>query len=191
MEELIEHFDLTRVSKSGGVFDVDKLNWMNNHYIKETDDDRLTQLALPYLVGSGIIEETEYLQKMDWIKSIVSLVKEKLDYMMQITPYVQEFLKDVVEIDPEADETLQMEHVKALLETFRERILAMDTFEGADIKQVIKSLQKDLGIKGKNLYMPLRIGVTGQMHGSDLIETIRILGKDKVAMRLSGVIEKL
>lgn len=191
MEELIEHFDLARVSKSGGVFDVDKLNWMNNHYIREADDARLTQLALPYLIGSGIIEETEVAGQLEWIQQIVSLVKEKLDYMMQITPYVMEFLKETVEIEAGAEEVMAMDHVKVLLETFGERLVALETLDNDSIKAVIKSLQKDLGVKGKQLFMPLRIGVTGQMHGSDLVETLKILGKNKVKKRLESVIEKL
>ena len=191
MEELIEHFDLSRVSKSGGVFDVNKLNWMNNHYLKEADDDRLTELAIPYLLGSGIIEETDYKDQYEWIKRIVVLVKEKLDYMMQITPYVQEFLMDYVTIEEDAESILESDHVKNLLMEFKKRILEAENLEKATIKAVIKSIQKDLGIKGKDLFMPIRVGVTGQVHGSDLVETISICGKERLEKRLDSVIEKL
>ncbi len=191
MNELIEKFDLSRVSKSGGVFDVNKLKWMNNHYIREADDDRLAHLALPYLLGSGIIEETEVDENFEWIKQIVSLVKEKLDYMMQITPYVQSFQQETVEIEEDALEIVHMDHVKGLLEAFKERILELEELENVAIKAVIKSLQKDLGVKGKNLFMPIRIGVTGEIHGSDLVETIKILGKERIEKRLDSVIEKL
>ena len=192
MEELIEHFSIERVSKSGGVFDVDKLNWMNNHYIKEADDDRLTELAMRYLIDSGIIKESETTEKYEWIKSIISLVKEKLDYMMQITPYIEEFLtEEVVVADDEAKEIIKMEHVKGLLVEFAIRLNNLELFEAAEIKKVIKSLQKDLGIKGKNLFMPIRVGVTGEVHGSDLVKTIEILGKNKTLKRLNSIIEKL
>ncbi len=192
MEELIEHFSIERVSKSGGVFDVDKLNWMNNHYIKEADDDRLTNLAMGYLLGSGIIDDEEITEKYEWIKSIVSLVKEKLDYMMQITPYVQEFLTEEVVVEEEdAKEIIKMDHVKDLLTEFKSRLNGLELFEAAEVKKVIKSLQKDLGIKGKDLFMPIRVGVTGTVHGSDLVRTIEILGKDKAIKRLDSIIEKL
>ena len=192
MEELIEHFSIERVSKSGGVFDVDKLNWMSNHYIKEADDDRLTELAMRYLLGSGIIDDEEITEKYEWIKSIVSLVKEKLDYMMQITPYVQEFLtEEVVVEEEEAKEIIKMDHVKNLLTEFKARLNDLELFEAAEVKKVIKSLQKDLGIKGKDLFMPIRVGVTGTVHGSDLVKTIEILGKDKSVKRLNSIIDKL
>ncbi|MEA3423451.1 MAG: glutamate--tRNA ligase [Bacillota bacterium] len=192
MEELIEHFSIERVSKSGGVFDVDKLNWMNNHYIKEADDDRLTELAMRYLLGSGIIDDEEITEEYEWIKSIVSLVKEKLDYMMQITPYVQEFLlEEIVVEEDEAKEIIKMDHVKDLLTEFKARLNDLELFEAAEVKKVIKSLQKDLGIKGKNLFMPIRVGVTGTVHGSDLVRTIEILGKEKTLKRLNSIIDKL
>ncbi|MBN2259318.1 MAG: glutamate--tRNA ligase [Clostridiales bacterium] len=192
MSELIEHFHLERVSKSGGVFDVQKLNWMNNHYIKEADDDRLTQLAMKYVIGSGIINDEDEKNKYDWVKSIVVLVKEKLDYMMQITQYVQEFINDEIEVlEDEAKEMIAMEHVKVLLTEFDARLKDLEKFDAESIKQVIKSLQKDLGIKGKNLFMPIRVGVTGTVHGSDLVETIKILGKEKTSKRLNSIIIKL
>ena len=59
MEELENAFSVERVSKSGGVFDTEKLNWVNQHYIKDADDNYLTDVAIPFLIEEGFITEDE------------------------------------------------------------------------------------------------------------------------------------
>ena len=85
MEELENSFSVERVSKSGGVFDTEKLNWVNQHYIKDADDAYLTDLALPFLVEAGFITEEEATTKYDFLKGMISVLKEKLQYVKEIT----------------------------------------------------------------------------------------------------------
>ena len=59
-------------------------------------------------------------------------------------------------------------------------ISELEVFEAAEIKACIKAVQKETGVKGKNLFMPIRVAVSGQMHGPELAETIMLLGKEKV-----------
>ncbi|MCH4890459.1 glutamate--tRNA ligase [Acidaminobacter sp. JC074] len=190
LEEMTKQFSFERVSKSGGVFDVQKLNWMNNQYIKNADDDRLTDLAMPYLVESGIINEDGLEGHFDWVKKIVSLVKEKLEYMAQITDYVPLFIGDVVEItDDSAMEMIKLDHVPTLIDALVGKFESAEAFDAPSVKKLFKEVQKETGIKGKNLFMCTRIAVTGQEHGSDLMETIAILGKDNVVKRMTSVKE--
>jgi len=191
LEEMTKQFSFERVSKSGGVFDIQKLNWMNNQYIKNTDDDRLTNLAMPYLVKAGVINEDGIEGHFDWVKRIVALVKEKLEYMAQITDYVPLFIGDTVEINEDsAMEMIKLDHVPTLIDALVEKFESAETFEAPDVKVLFKAVQKETGIKGKNLFMCTRIAVTGQEHGSDLMETIAILGKDNVIKRMQSVKEK-
>ncbi len=81
MEELEQAFSIERVSKSGGVFDTEKLNWVNQHYMKDADDDVLTKLAIPFIVEAGYVTAEEAEEKYNFLKSIVSLLKEKLQYV--------------------------------------------------------------------------------------------------------------
>ena len=150
MEELEQAFSIERVSKSGGVFDTEKLNWVNQHYMKDGDDDVLTKLAIPFIVEAGYVTAEEAEEKYDFLKSIVSLLKEKLHY--------------VKEVDVLTEETVQA---------------------------ILKSIQKEYKIKGKNLYMGTRIPLTGQMHGGDLAKTMVILGKDVCLKRLAYAKENL
>ena len=67
---------IDRVSKSGGVFDTEKLNWVNQHYVKDADDSYLTDLAIPFLVEAGFITEEEAETKYEFIKGMVSVLKK-------------------------------------------------------------------------------------------------------------------
>ena len=87
MDELIEKFSFERVSKSSGVFDLDKLNWMNNQYIRNCDLDRLTHLCKPYFVESGFVEPDQFEAKFDWLKRIVEILRERLDKLEDIGSY--------------------------------------------------------------------------------------------------------
>ena len=75
-----------------------------------------------------------------------------------------------------------------MLHAFKEQLEALDVFDVPSIKAAIKAVQKETGVKGKNLFMPIRIAVSGQMHGPELPNTIEVLGKDKVLSRLKKLV---
>jgi len=83
---------------------------------------------------------------------------------------------------------LQGETVPTVLHAFKEQLEALDVFDVPSIKAAIKAVQKETGVKGKNLFMPIRIAVSGQMHGPELGETIELLGKEKALDHLNKVL---
>lgn len=185
MEELESKFSLDRVSKAGGVFDINKLNWMNAYYIKETCLNRITDLAIPYLIEAGYITKEQSIEKYEWIKDMVSLVRESISYMQEITKKVELFFKTDIQLDDEeAKEIIAMEHVPRLLEIFIEKISAVEEVDEAFAKKTFKEIQKETGIKGPNLFKPIRVAVTGKSHGPDLPLTIKVLGRQKIISRI-------
>ncbi len=188
MDEMIDKFSLERVSKSGGVFDVDKLNWVNSHYIKNADLDRLTKLSIPYLIDSGLVTERDAEERFEWIKKIVSTSQERILYMAQISDYAKQFFGEEVELeDNEVKETLNMEHVPELLNIFKEKVKNAEDIDQVFGKKVFKEIQKEAGIKGKNLFMPIRAALTGQLHGPDIDLTIAILGRENIINRVEYI----
>jgi len=188
LEEMTQQFSFERVSKSGGVFDIQKLNWMNNQYIKKTDSKRLTNLAMPHLLEAGIITPEGVQGHFEWVERIVELVKEKLDYMAQITDYIPMFMDHEMKIEGEsALEMIKLDHVPSLIEALTEAFQGAEEFDAPSVKALFKGVQKATGIKGKNLFMCSRLAITGQEHGPDLMETISILGKDTVIKRMAEV----
>ncbi|MCT4632081.1 MAG: glutamate--tRNA ligase [Firmicutes bacterium] len=188
IEEIISKFSLERVSKSGGVFDVEKLNWINSHYLKEADLDRLTELASRYFVEGGYVSEDEIKDKWDWMKSIISATREKLDYLKQVVDYIPLFLGETVDMEDEnAKEMVELDHVPDMLEVFKGKILESEELTKDSTKKILKAVQKETGHKGKNLFMPVRVAVSGQCHGPDLNEMLVILGKDLISKRIDFV----
>ncbi len=192
MEELIEKFTLERVSKSGGVFDVNKLNWVNAHYIKASSVERITDLAIPHLVEAGYLTEAEAKEKYQWLKDMVEVLKGSLSYVGEITDKVGIFFKtEIAPEDEEAAELLKEEHIATLLDAFIEKVRAAELIDADFGGKVFKEIQKETGIKGPKLFKPIRVAVTGAAHGPDLPLVMKVLGKENLLSRIQYVKENL
>jgi nondiscriminating glutamyl-tRNA synthetase len=185
MEYLIKNFSLDRVSKNPAIFDIDKLNYINSQHIKLKSLDELTQMCIPYFVEAGYIKEDEAQSKFEWLKKIVKSVYEGLDYLSQIKDRVDIFFNNEVKIEEdEAKEVLKWEHVKDLINVFENKITQLNDLSPEAIKLLFKEIQKETGYKGKNLFMPIRVVLTGKTHGPELVEIIEIVGKENILKRL-------
>lgn len=190
MDELIKKFSLERVSKSGGVFDVNKLNWVNSHYIKEKSIEELAELCLPYLIEAGYLTADEVEVKMDWVTRIVRMAQERISYLAQIVEFTKLFIGETVELEnEEVAEMLKGETVKEVLGAFKGQIGSVDVVDGDFAKAVFKAVQKETGIKGKNLFMPVRAALSGELHGPDMADVLVVLGKETIINRIDFVLK--
>jgi len=185
MEYLIKNFSLDRVSKNPAIFDIDKLNYINSQHIKLKSLDELTQMCIPYLIEAGYVTQKDAEEKFEWLKKIVKSVYEGLDYLSQIKDRVDIFFNNEVKIEEdEAKEVLKWEHVKHLISVFEDKIKNVENLNSDSIKMLFKEIQKETGYKGKNLFMPIRVVLTGKTHGPELVEIIEIVGKENILKRL-------
>lgn len=183
-EGLIKEFSETRLSKSPSMFDKDKLIWVNNRYMKERSLEEVVALCKPYLQKAyDLSNKTE-----QWITSLVAVYHDQLSYGAEIVGLVSLFFQEELTLDEEAKEFMKDESIPNTLKVFKAKIEALDTLTKEDVQAAIKATQKEAGVKGKMLYMPLRIATTGIMHGPDLASSIVLIGKDKVIKRLSSAI---
>ncbi|MEK4873260.1 glutamate--tRNA ligase [Bacillus sp. FSL W8-0102] len=187
-EEFIEIFDPARLSKSPAVFDKQKLMWMNNQYMKQLELDKVVELSLPHLIKAGRVSENLSPDEEQWIRKLIALYQEQMSYGAEIVELSELFFKDKIEYNEDAKAILSEEQVPEVLESFLNKIRELDVFEAAEIKKTIKAVQKETGHKGKKLFMPIRVAVTGQMHGPELPNTIELLGKDKVVERIENLL---
>ncbi|SFM33328.1 nondiscriminating glutamyl-tRNA synthetase [Paenibacillus sp. 1_12] len=188
-EEIIAQFDLSRVSKSPAVFDMDKLNWMNNHYMKKTELSRVVELSLPHLQTAGLIPQTLSTEQEDWIKKLVGLNQDRMQYAGEIVQLSQIFFQeDVSYEDEEAKTILAEEYAPIVIRGFLDEVERAEAFEAELIPGMLKAVQKATGYKGKPLFMSIRVALTGQTHGPDLNMTVFLLGKNKVAARLNKLL---
>jgi len=188
MEELIQAFDLSRINKSGAVFDRSKLNWMNAQYIKELPIEILVKNLIPFIIDAGYINVEDIENRKDWLEKIGELLRERIEYFAQAKEELALIFKnDFVVTDEEALEFLKAESTKRLYQVLVEKIEATDVLDAARGKAILKEIQKQEKIKGKMLYMPSRIMITGEMHGPDLTLIMDVLGKDEILARLMSM----
>ena len=186
MKELIEAFDMTRVNKSGAVFDVEKLNWMNQIYLREMDPQELLTLAKPYLLKSKHITEEDFDKNTEQMRLIVETFVEKTETLADFKREVDHLFDYNNELNEEMLAMLREESCEVLAQQAAAKIEKLEEFSPESLKKVFKEIQKEHGIKGKKLFMPARIIITKQMHGSDLMKSMTILGKEEVVRRFEN-----
>lgn len=185
MEELCRQFSLDRVAKNPAVFDIDKLKWMNGHYIRNSSTERITEMAVPYLLKAGYIKERDAEERFSWLNDIVDAVKESLTVVSEVAEKTRLFFEDFVSPeDDEAREVLKQDHIPHLIEVFREKVKQAPEVDEGFLNRVFKEIQKQTGIKGRKLFMPVRVLLTGQTHGPELGRILMILGKNSILKRL-------
>lgn len=188
-EEFIDIFDVNRLSTSPAAFDQKKLEWINNTYVKNTDLERIVQLSLPHLQEAGYVSGDPGQDEMRWVDRLVSLYHDEMSYGAEIVELSSLFFRDHIELDQQAKEEISNPDALKVIQVMEDKLsnLPEANFVVEHIKPLTKEVQKETGIKGRGLFMPIRIAVSGQMHGPDLPSVIEVLGKDQVLKNIQQV----
>ena len=188
-EEFVKIFDEKRLSKSPAFFDNNKLTWINNQYIKAQPLERIVNLALPFFVKEGVATQEEVDNNRAWFEKLISLYQPQMSYGAEIVELTKQFFVEEIKFDEEELEILKQDTTVAVFEDFLEKLEVAGDFTSESIKTLIKTIQKDTGVKGKNLFMPIRIASTGSMHGPELNTSLELLGCDRVVARVKAALE--
>lgn len=180
LDEMVKQFSFDRVSKSGGVFDVDKLDWVNAQYIRKMEVSELAKLVKPYLVKAGFIKEDICEKRLELI---TKTFQESISRLPEIVEQSR-FLFEDVAVEPDALKMRNVEHIEILKEKMKEELSQIEEMDEETAKGFMKKVQKASGFKGKDLYMPVRALLTGQVHGPELSNILEILGKGEILRRL-------
>ncbi|MDX2469440.1 MAG: glutamate--tRNA ligase [SAR324 cluster bacterium] len=174
MEELIAEFSTERIGKAGSVFDQQKLLWMNQKYIQKLPLEELMALLQPHLPEAAKSLEPKTLEQM------VSLVQEGLNLLSEIEKPLELFLNQSPELTEDSlKEIIQGAEPQTVFKAFLEVSEAVETFTAESFFPIMKAVQKKTGIKGKSLWIPMRIAITLTEHGPELANVVEIFGKEK------------
>lgn len=188
LEEMVNEFSFDRVASAGGIFDRKKLDWVNSHYMKRLDISEFYELSKPFIVDSGLVEESFFDGHEEWTKVLLSTIQDSVDNFAQVPEQIKFAFEDYPEVLGEAElKILKGEKVPQLLEAIERKVENLNTITLEDTKTFMKEIQKETGIKGKNLFMPTRIAITGVQHGPELGNILYLLGKEKILERLKIV----
>jgi len=180
--DFIEEFDFSRISLGGPVFDLQKMLWLNGRYLREKMND---QDWVRYLTTT--LFDSEYL------KSIVPLVKERVEKSEDFISYADFFFTASLNIEPSMcllPERSALES-QEILEKLAERIDEQLEFQSDQMHQLLNVFMASNGLKPKELFMPLRLVLTGKKASPPLYETMAVLGKERCRFRIRAAIALL
>lgn len=190
-EELIRIFDENRLSKSPAVFDPEKLKWMNNQYIRQADPDRIAALCIPHLQKAGWLPAEPGENDRRFVRDLAALYQEQLGCAADIVRLAEVFFREELVFEEEGLAVLAEPQVPGVLRAFLRQAEAATELSAQTAAAMLKEVQKETGARGKGLFMPIRVALTGQTHGRDLNLTIALLGRDKVIRRLKESLARL
>lgn len=175
MQELIAKFSFERIGKSGAIFDREKLDWMNQQYLNRLSLNDLFHRLQPF------IQETPYAnQDKERLKTVCGILQSRLTKLSDIQAKLALFFdeKPVLK-DARLIETLREDSSRTVLEAVREQVDAVEEMTEENFFKIMKAVQKSTGIKGKNLWMPIRFAITLEEHGPELPAVVAVFGKEK------------
>ncbi|MDS1030394.1 glutamate--tRNA ligase [Bacillota bacterium LX-D] len=185
LEELIQQFSLDRVAKNPAVFDLEKLKWINGYYIRQSSPERITDLAIPFLQKAGILTKEVDAQQYEWLKKVISAIQQKFDYLSEVPEHAAVFFPGNHKVqDEEAKKLIEEEQVPQVINLLIQKLRAQPQLTPENVKVMLKEITKELKLGGKKVYMPIRIALTGQMHGPELTDLIPLLGIEEIIKRI-------
>ena len=190
-QQFIKMFDPNRLSKSPAAFDGKKLEWINNQYVKDAKEDDVMDSALKQLIKAGKIQEDPDAMTIAWARKLISLYKNQMSYTGQIVEMADVFFNEPPVLSEEAKAELADESAKTVIEAFAKKVQDLPIFDSVEIQATIKAIQKETKIKGRQLFMPIRIATTREMHGPELAPSIELLGRKKALEHVKKTLEEL
>ncbi|WP_125980549.1 glutamate--tRNA ligase [Loigolactobacillus iwatensis] len=190
-KQLIKMFDPNRLSRSPAKFDAKKLEWVNNQYMKKTDDSRVTDLVLYQLIKAGRLPENPDTKTIEWARMLTSLYHDQMSYAAQVVEESDVFFTEPPALDDDAKKELAVESAPTVLQHFAKLVKEIKIFDATEINNVIQAVRKETGVKGRQLYMPIRIATTREMHGPQIAESIELLGREKTLHHLEVTLKEL
>ncbi len=181
-EEMIEAFSLEGIGKSGAVFDIEKLNWMNGHYLRQLSPERYAELARPFLEKAGL-PLNEF--PPEYVTQVLLLEQERAKTLAELPGLVEFFFRDPESYDEKGiAKWFAREGAGELLAAIREALAGLSEFTHDSTESAIRALAEARGEKVGPAIHTTRLAVTGKTAGPGLFETLALLGKERVLARI-------
>jgi nondiscriminating glutamyl-tRNA synthetase len=191
LDELGTAFSLERVSKSPAVFDHAKLRWFNAHYLRAKPVEERAELFVQWAARDQRLASAPELSDAAWRRILADAIADHVEVLTDVAPAIADLLRDDVTLDAGAKEALHDPGARALvseLASIAEKCSDTDAMARASSRVALTELGQRHGAKGKTLFRPIRIAVTGQAHGIELPMLLPLLGPARVAARIRSAL---
>jgi nondiscriminating glutamyl-tRNA synthetase len=182
-EQQIAEFSADRFISSPAVFDTVKLEWMNSQYLRALPHEELWKRVEPFLKEAGL--NLPAASSAEWRDQALTIFKIKMNTLVDAVALMLPLDDSKFEIKPDAAEALAWPETRKVLETWKAQLAAVagDRLTEAQFDAAQEAVKKEAGVKGKNLFMPIRVAVVGQPHGSELKMVVPLLSKSSLLKR--------
>ncbi|MGH7274618.1 MAG: glutamate--tRNA ligase [Nitrospiria bacterium] len=190
--ELIEKFSLEPVSKSAAVFNPEKLQWVNAHYIKSADPNRLGNLLGDYLkmkYGPPFVK----LEDKSRLPQVAAALKERAKTLVEMADMAACYFAEplAVEIDPEARAKFLNHQTFPILMKLHQAVAQAPSLDQDVLEPIFKVLLSQEGLKMNQLAQPLRVALTGKTYSPGIYEVLALMGKEKTLAHLDRAIKEI
>ncbi|MBN1517777.1 glutamate--tRNA ligase [Candidatus Sumerlaeota bacterium] len=187
-EELTQHFSLERVNKAKGIFDYERLLWLNGHYIRELPLEELIRRSEPFFQFAGIELAG---RDPEWLRGLFGLVQERVRTLKELPEKLSYFLTDALEYEEKSvNKFLKKEGVAALLRKTGEVAGAVEAFTIEGLEEAFRQWVEAEAIKFGQIAQPLRVALTGSDASPGIFEVMVYLGKERCLRRIDAAIER-
>jgi glutamyl-tRNA synthetase len=196
-EDLIKHFTLEHVSKSGAIFDVEKLTWMNGLYIRSLSIPDLASRIQPFLerpeADGGLPDSVSRPIDNDFLLQLTPLIQERIKTLGDATAALGLFFEEIGQYDTATlvQKGSTAEQTTTALQTMLGTLEAAAEWDGAMLEASMRPLAEALEMKPAQLFGALRVAVTGRMVSPPLFETMEALGRERSLTGIRNAITAL
>ncbi|MCS6989085.1 MAG: glutamate--tRNA ligase [Chloroherpetonaceae bacterium] len=195
LDELIERFSLEHVGKSGAIFNLDKLQWIEEQHIRRKSDAELAQAIRPILEEELKTRKTEMpIEKItsdDYLKAVAREMKERVRFVKEFVTFSSYFFFEPETYEEDAVKKRWKENTNALLLEFVARLETLSDFSASAIEAELRAFCEAKGIKTAEMVHPIRLAVSGASFGPSLFHILEIIGKEAVIRRVKRAVERL
>jgi glutamyl-tRNA synthetase len=195
LDELIERFDITDVHKGGAVFDRERLEWLNGQWIRRLDPDDLIDRLRPFIEAEMVAGRIDRLPTDEELRALLPVIQERLPTLGAVGDLVGFLWVGDVDVDPETlvpkrwDASTTREGLAAARQTID--AVGDVSFEADELEPPLRALAEERGWKAGDLFMAIRVAVTGRTATPPLFDTLVALGRERVLARIDRALEVL
>lgn len=181
LPELVAAFDLSALNAAAPVFDYNKLRWINTQHIKNVQDDVLWEMIQPWTQEKAL----DMPEDPDWKAAALALIRPDLVTLCDAVPALNCLLSDTLHVDEEARTVLAWGSSPKVIQAYISYIEQQDKpyLSVEDAKSMIKNVQAQCGVGGKEIFMPLRIAMIGCARGYDIKKLVPLISKTQLLHR--------
>lgn len=185
MDEMIKEFGIDRFNPASAVFDMDKCRWMNSQYLRGLPELELWHRLEPFLNNEGL----KFVGSDEWKVKVLQTYKQNMETLVDGPKVLKVLSETPLEVEEEAKEVLTWPKSKDLISLMRDEVARMNTeYPSHDLlDQIMNRAKTELDLKGKFLFMPLRVALIGKAHGTEIKDLFPLLRKQVVLNRIDNL----